>query len=64
MRSLPLFAWTHPESSIGLAAAENLSDAAGLKPETLDLSLWSRYSEASATAILPLESVGLVEIRA
>ena len=30
--STPL-AWTHPESSIGFAAAENLDDAAGLKPE-------------------------------
>jgi hypothetical protein len=26
-------AWTHPESSVGLAAAKNLDDAAGLKPE-------------------------------
>ena len=30
--STPL-AWTHPGSSVGLAAAENLDDAAGLKPE-------------------------------
>jgi hypothetical protein len=33
MRSLPPLAWTHLGSSVGLAAAENLDDAAGLKPE-------------------------------
>jgi hypothetical protein len=33
--SLPTaLAWTHPGSSVGLAAAENLNEAASLKPES------------------------------
>jgi hypothetical protein len=54
---------SYPESSVGLAAGENLDDTAGLKPEP-----WISYSrvdtQVSATAIIPLQAVGLVEIRA